>query len=65
MWFFFGFITGLLVSILVVLVQFILKSKIDSLIKQVSNKIETKEKGEIFLPPTEEMIKLEKNYEIV
>lgn len=60
-----GLITGLLVSIFIFVVQIYFQNRISKFLKQSIKKIQEKEKGEIFLPPSEDYIKLEKNYEFV
>jgi len=60
-----GLITGLLVSIFIFVVQIYFQNRISKFLKQSIKKIQEKEKGEIFLPPSEDYIKLEKNYELV
>jgi len=65
MLFFLGLIVGLLIAILIFLVQIFFRNKIIKSFDNIMSKIEKKEKGEIFMPTSENQIKLEKGYDIM
>lgn len=58
-----GFISGILISIVALISQIILKKPIERIVKNVESKVSPK--GELFETKSDELIKLENNYDIL